>query len=347
MACVVPRTHAPQIGDLVVAEVLQLGRHTTIETRSGVVLHLFPGDRIVGAFGNRYATDQYEGYLPQQPEDACDLLSVGGLCGEVVSRHDKMVDPTRLRLLGAVGGPDRQPLNLRTFALPLCPGSGDGKLILVVGASMNAGKTTTVGTLARALRQAGRRVAAAKVTGTAAGKDGRYFISCGAHPVLDFTAAGYPSTYLLDLPELMRIHRTLVGHLQEQQPDYIIVELADGIFQRETRMLLDHEGFRAGVDHVFFAAGDSLAVECGVRCLRDYGLPVRATAGAITQSPLGMREAEAATGIPCLSIERMLAGEVLEILRDSRAAHPATAPSQGVEATGTIKQPLAAWTATS
>ncbi len=35
---------------------------------------------------------------------------------------------------------------------------------------MNSGKTTTVGALARALHRAGMRVAAAKITGTAAGK---------------------------------------------------------------------------------------------------------------------------------------------------------------------------------
>jgi hypothetical protein len=179
---------------------------------------------------------------------------------------------------------------------------------------MNAGKTTTVGTLARALKQGGFRVAAAKITGTAAGKDGRFFTSCGARPVLDFTFAGYPSTYMLSLEELLTIHRTLVGHLRETEPDYILVEVADGIFQRETKMLLECAEFRDDVEHTFFAANDSLSAACGARHLKEYGLPLRAIAGAFTQSTLAMREAEETTGIRCLNLEQMLSGGVLEAM---------------------------------
>lgn len=71
-------TRPPRAGDLVAAQVLSLGKHTTIEDRTGVTYHLFPRDRIIGVFGNRYATDQYEGYVPTQVPDEFDLLSIGG-----------------------------------------------------------------------------------------------------------------------------------------------------------------------------------------------------------------------------------------------------------------------------
>jgi hypothetical protein len=164
------------------------------------------------------------------------------------------------------------------------------------------------------LRRAGFQVAAAKITGTAAGKDSRYFTSCGARPVLDFTHAGYPSTYMISLEELLDIHRTLVGHLMEENPDYVIVEVADGIFQRETRMLLEDPVFRRTVEHVFFAANDSLSADCGARCLKAYGLPLRAIGGSFSQSTLAMREAEAATGVRCLNLEQMMRGGVLEAM---------------------------------
>jgi len=303
---------APQIGDLILAEVLNIGHHKRIEMRTGAMWHIFPGDLIVGAFGNRYATDQFEAYVPDGIVGECDLLSVGGVCGKVVSRHPYMHPPTRLRIRGAICDPQGQPLNLRAFGLP--PREEAGGIILIVGSSMNAGKTTTVGTLARALRGAGFRVAAAKITGTAAGKDGRYFNSCGARPVLDFTHAGYPSTYMISLEELLGIHHTLIGHLRESNPDYILVEIADGIFQRETRMLLECEAFRKQVEHVFFAANDSLSAACGVRCLKEYDLPLRAIVGTFTQSALAMREAQEFTGLRCLSLEQMLGGGVLEAL---------------------------------
>jgi hypothetical protein len=316
MARVRELERTPQAGDLILAEVLTLGHHKKLEQRNGTLWHIFPGDLIIGAFGNRYATDQYEAYVPSQLVTECDLVSVGGVCGLVVARHPSMDHPTRLKIIGGVCDAQDRPINLRAFGLKsgVAPRAGKREVILVVGSSMNAGKTTTVGTLARALKQEGFRVAAAKVTGTAAGKDGRYFLSCGARPVLDFTFAGYPSTYMASIEDLLEIHRTLIAHLGATNPDFIILEVADGIFQRETRMLLENAEFRQSVDHVFFAANDSLSADCGARCLKSYGLPLRAIAGAFTQSCLAIREAEASTGIRCLDIEQMLLGGVLEVM---------------------------------
>jgi hypothetical protein len=254
MAGLAPSTKSPRAGDLVAAEVLSIGKHNLIEDRTGISHHIFPGDRIISTFGNRYATDQYEGYVPERTPDEFDLLSVGGVCGHVVSQHTTMPSPTRLRFLGFVTDLQEQPLNSAQFGLPRRTPNGTCEVILVVGSSMNSGKTTTVGTLVRALSRAGLRVCAAKITGTAAGKDGRYFASCGAARVLDFTDVGYPSTYLLDLHELLDIFATLLAHLQDETPDYIVIEVADGIFQRETRMLLESVRFRAHINHVFFAA---------------------------------------------------------------------------------------------
>jgi hypothetical protein len=185
---------------------------------------------------------------------------------------------------------------------------------------MNSGKTTTAGTLARALGRANFGVAAGKVTGTAAGKDGRFYEACGARPVLDFTSAGYPSTYMLGLQELLGVYESILGTLRASDPDYIILEIADGIFQRETRMLLESAEFRRSADHVFFAASDSLSAESGVRSIREYGLPLRAAAGSVTQSPLASREAEEALGVPSMSIERIMDGTTLkEVLGTGRA----------------------------
>jgi hypothetical protein len=156
-------------------------------------------------------------------------------------------------------------------------------------------------------------------TGTAAGKDARFFEACGARPVLDFTSAGYPSTYMLSLEELLGIYNSILGHLRAANPDYIILEIADGIFQRETRMMLGSELLPDSVDHVFFAASDSLSAEHGVRSMREYGLPVRAIAGSVTQSPLASREAEEAVGMPCMSIERIMDGTLKEVLGTGRA----------------------------
>jgi hypothetical protein len=125
MVKVVPMSGAPQIGDMVLAEVLSVGKNKTLEVRSGVSMYLFEGDLIVGAFGHRYATDQYEGYVPEEPVEKCDLLSVGGVCGRVVSRHSAMGEPTKLRVLGVVGNRDGWSINQRDYGVtPKANGGG-------------------------------------------------------------------------------------------------------------------------------------------------------------------------------------------------------------------------------
>jgi hypothetical protein len=327
MVGVTPLWQTPHIGDLVVAEVLSLGKHTAIENRESVRESIFPGDLIVGAFGNRYATDQYEGYVPDVPTSFCDLLSIGGVCGNVVSRHVAMVSPTKLRIHGLACDQDGQVINLRQFGLRPRSSDGSGEVILVVGSSMNAGKTTVVGTLARALSRAGFRVAAAKLTGTASSKDTRFFASSGARPVLDFTDAGYPSTYMLGIDDLVHMHRTLLAHLRAAAPDYIIIEIADGIFQRETKLLLEHPEILETVDHVFFAANDSLSALTGQRFATEHNLPLRAIAGRVSMSPLATREAEDVTGLPCLTNQQILSGAALRLLTVDRSARLDVAPS--------------------
>src|SRR5215210_4104995 len=79
-------TRPPEIGDVILAEVIEIGHHQRIELRTGVMSHIFPGDLILGAFGNRYATDQFEAHVPAEVVSECDLVSVGGVLGQVVSR---------------------------------------------------------------------------------------------------------------------------------------------------------------------------------------------------------------------------------------------------------------------
>src|SRR4051794_25563793 len=52
-----PARRAPSQGDLVVARVARLGQHGALEDQHGRRVRLYPDDLMVGAYGNRYATD--------------------------------------------------------------------------------------------------------------------------------------------------------------------------------------------------------------------------------------------------------------------------------------------------
>ena len=73
-------------GDIALARVEKLGRNDSVELRDGRRCSLHKGDLLAVVFGNRYATRQFEGYARADGEH-CDLLSMGGMCGLVVSKH--------------------------------------------------------------------------------------------------------------------------------------------------------------------------------------------------------------------------------------------------------------------
>ncbi len=189
---------------------------------------------------------------------------------------------------------------------------------------MNAGKTTTVGSLVKGLRAAGVVPGAAKVTGTGSGADFWVMVDAGADSVVDFTDAGLASTYLLPPAEVESTFVQLVDHLTEVGSSHIVVEIADGLFQRETAHLLASDVFSSTVDGVVFAAADSLGAVFGGSILRSLGLPLRAVSGALTASDLAMREAARHLDVPVLTKDELAeparALDLVSVVHDLRFA---------------------------
>lgn len=311
-----PLSDGEDPGAIVLSRVLSIGRHKEIEDVNGVKRTLFPGDVIAGALGHRYATDQYEGRAAGSGPTG-HLLGIGGVCGEVVSKNEKMIDPTRLEWIGRVSHVSGEPLYLRRFALhpPKSAPVNGLRTILAVGSSMNSGKTTTAAQVICSLSGDGYRVAAAKITGTACRKDPGIMEDAGAVPVLDFTHCGFPSTAHCPADELLGVAADLRAALLEHHPEFIVYEIADGILQRETRILLEDPQFRAGIDAVLFTGADSVSCDGGVRSLRSLGYNVVATAGIVANSRLGMSEVQEAAGVPCLNGEMILNGALTKALK--------------------------------
>jgi hypothetical protein len=308
----------PRAGDLVLARVESIGHHKRLERPDGRRATLFPGDEIVVAYGNRYAPDQFEAEVPSSL-GACDLVAAGGVAAAVRSSFAAMEEPTRIRPLGLLVHAAGGRATLGHFALPAPPAPFERPPALaVVGTSMNAGKTTAAAHLVRGLRGAGLRVGAAKITGTGAGGDVWLLRDAGADEVLDFTDCGAPSTYMLPLPRLERIFCDLTDHLAARGVDALVLEIADGVYQAETAALLESSCFRSRVGSVLFAAGDAAGAATGARWLRERGLPVGAVTGALTRSPLAMREAHVAAGLPVLDLDSLSDGAVSRALVASR-----------------------------
>src|SRR5262249_38716517 len=123
LASIGPCPTNPRAGDIVLACVEKIGKNTRLELSNGRASTLHERDLLLAVFGNRYATEQFEGSA-RADGDCCDLLSMGGVCGMVASRHASVPEPTRLRIVGSVVDRAGTQLRLRDFALPRAARSG-------------------------------------------------------------------------------------------------------------------------------------------------------------------------------------------------------------------------------
>jgi hypothetical protein len=314
----------PQAGDLVLARVEEIGQHGGLHAITGRRSTLFPGDEIVVAYGNRYAPDQFEAVVPDDL-GPCQLAAGGGVAARVTHSHAKMRRATQLQPLGLLADADGQVINLRRYALPQANGPVTRPVtIAVVGTSMNSGKTTTAAHLVRGLRAAGFVVSAAKVTGTGAGGDPWLMRDAGAAEVLDFTDAGHASTYKLAIDELCTCLDRILDHLGAGGTQVAVIEIADGLFQKETAALLSMSSATEYFDLLMFAAQDAMGAAAGVDWLEQRGLNVAAVTGLVTASPLAAREAARAVSLPILKLADLSnarsAGRLYELARQAAAA---------------------------
>ena len=321
-----PRRDPPQVGDVALARVESIGKNMALDLASGRRCKLHNGDLIGAVFGHRYATLQFEGYA-RSDGDRCDLLSGGGLCGQVASKHDTMPEPTRLRIAGALGDEGGQPLRLQHFTVrePGSAGLERPRIAVVLGTSMDSGKTHTALSVIQGLERRGTAVAGIKLTGTAAGTDTLAMFDAGACVALDFVDGGLPSTYRCTLAELLELYRLLVDHAASQGAAWAVVEIADGVIQGETAALLASTRFVSSVTAWLLAANDALGALGAVGLLRPKGIVPLAISGLVSRSALARREVEAATQIPCVTAAELQAGTL-------NAKLLAAAPPRGLHA---------------
>jgi len=170
---------------------------------------------------------------------------------------------------------------------------------------MNAGKTTTIHYMLHGLAKAGARPGAAKVTGTGSGNDFWVMLDAGAHRMFDFTDVGLASSFNHRVERLEDAAEQLVAHLTNDGCQVNFLEIADGVLQQENQHLIRSPRLHALIDTVVFAASDAMGAVHGVQTLREAGFTVAAVCGTLTRSPLAVREAREALGLPVLGLEEI------------------------------------------
>jgi hypothetical protein len=315
--------YIPKFGDVALFEVVKIGKHKTVQSESKHIKNIFEGDLILAAFANRYATDQFEGYLPTKPTRFLDILGSGGAIGIVASKNAAFeeIKPTRLELIGYSINENNEVVNTVYYNNEEISFTGElpdrAQIILSVGSTMESGKSTSAAFLARGINNAGRKVGFIKLTGTCFTKDKDLVNDCGADMVLDFIDAGFPSTYMLSKQELLNLYQFLLNKFKGLNYDYIIVEIADGLVQRETEFLLNDVNFMKTIYKTIFSSTDSLAAFWGTDYLTAIGFRPAIISGRLTMSPLLIQEVKRRCEIPVLTLDELASENIIEIIENN------------------------------
>ncbi len=310
---------APQVGDVVYGQISRIGQHSSLENSSGRIHSIHNGTRAIFVYGNRYAPDYYEGVVPTTFSEDVDLLARSGMIGIVKNKNALIKDPTRVKIFGYICHEDGRVLNTCDFPLikanHLTKKTPRARLILVCGTSMNSGKSMAATACCWALSTMGHVVRASKVTGTASLKDILRMNDAGASPYADFTHLGYPSTYLLEEREVLHIFHQLDLKFANNPKNYWVVEIADGIIQRETAMLLRSPEVISRIHKFIFCASDAFGAIGGLRVLQEkFNIVPDALSGICSSSPLSMRELSEFTDIPVFNSGDPNLNQLAEIL---------------------------------
>lgn len=283
-------------GDYVAGELLD-GPHQ-VETPSGRVVEVVPGDRVVGAFGSRFATLEVTGDWKLIGDDlemaGLSRSGVFGKCTSVSTTAYPLVGP--YRYLGHVLVNGRRAA-MRDFVEPEPEREFTTPTVLVVGTSMESGKTTSAKRIIRVLKERGLRVAGAKLTGVARYRDVLTMRDAGADEIVDLVDAGLPST-ICSQEEFAAAARLLLSRLSASDPDVAVVEAGASPLEPYNGELAI-EILRPAVRCTVLCASDPYAV---VGVMTAFRLEPDFVCGRATSTEAGIALVERLANVPAFDL---------------------------------------------
>jgi len=211
-------------GDFVAGRVTgKRNRLYMCETKTGRMADMVRGDLMIGALGKRAATLEGVGDWRAVDDDLeLDALTGAGLLGKATSIAPMLPELMRLEYLGHVVR-DGKKQGMMGFVSPAEPRKLDIPVVLLIGTSMSAGKTSSGQVIIRALTYLGLRVVAGKLTGAARYRDILKFRDSGAIHVFDFVDAGLSSTVCPE-PRYREALELLLSKIACCEADIMVVE---------------------------------------------------------------------------------------------------------------------------
>lgn len=212
-------------GDYVVCEVH--GRATStylVEQPSGRMAPVLEGDIVIGALGKRAATvDAVGSWEAIEKDGRLHALTAGGLFGKLTSQSHLKPSLMMLDYKGHVVRKGSK-VCMQHFIEETDPIELNIPVIMLIGTSMSAGKTTSGRIIIHELKRLGFKVVAAKFTGAGRYRDILSYADAGAETIFDFIDVGLPST-VCDKPLFEERMKILLSKIAATNADILIAEL--------------------------------------------------------------------------------------------------------------------------
>ncbi|MEQ8822354.1 MAG: hypothetical protein RLY93_19125 [Sumerlaeia bacterium] len=305
-----------------------LGEHRSygeMELPTGRKAKIVKGNLVAGALGARMALHGYMGHIPDRVEvgQVLAMLNMAGVMGVCPQPNKAMGPPIPIEIMGCIVR-DGKPLNIKDYGLPPCAGlAKEGPpLVLVLGTCMNSGKTYAATETIRILSHGSKmhppmRIAAGKLAGVAALRDTLAMGDNGAIETASFLNYGLPSTVLTK--DLATVARSVIAHLEESDPDVIVLELGDGIIGGYNgRSVLEDDSIRERTACRILCANDIVGAWGGVKYLEDLKHVPEILSGPVTDNAVGTTYIENELKTHCANAmvdPEKLAGLVIEYVK--------------------------------
>lgn len=285
-------------GDYVVVEMLPDGPDSyALETADGGQVEMVSGNLMIGALGTRAATLEVVGDWREIGDDLeMQTLTAAGVLGVCTSASLQSPELANVRYVGHAFR-DGERSRMKDFVTPSEAGPLEAPVILIIGTSMDSGKTVAAVAAVRELVAMGRRVAGAKVTGVGRLRDVLAMGRAGADPIMDFVDVGLPST-VVPRDEYERSLRLLCSKLAESEPEVVIIEAGASPLEPycgDVAMKV----LEKNVAMTVLCASDPYAV-LGV--MEAFDIKPDLVSGRSTSTEAGVRLIEKMTGVPALNV---------------------------------------------
>ncbi len=212
-------------GDYVVCRIIDSGSNTlSLELSNGRMRGVIGGEQVVGALGERYATLEATGTWKKVGKDLkMHVLTGAGLMGKMTSKSAFIPNMIEVSYTGHAFRKNNK-LTMDSFVQPTEGMPFNTPVVLFVGTSMSAGKTTSARIVTNLFKSAGYHVVGAKLTGAGRLKDILAIEDVGADAVFDFVDVGLPSSIYPKEDYGIKL-RQLLNKISQQNADIAIIEI--------------------------------------------------------------------------------------------------------------------------